>query len=145
MRVYKRHWPESQELGDVRFINFDMLGPSIDIIAGGFPCQDISLLNTNGEGINGSRSGLWSEYHRAIRILRPRFALIENVPALAIRGLDQLIRTATKGSPRRKTRKTRKKRAKISAAGRARIAAAQRKRWAKVKAAKKKATAKKEK
>ena len=63
---------------------------NIDIITGGFPCQDISIAG-KGEGIEGSRSGLWTEMHRIIREIRPRYALIENVPMLTIRGGTRVI------------------------------------------------------
>lgn len=54
-----------------------------DVICGGFPCQDISQCG-KGEGISGSRSGLWAEYARIIRTLRPRFVIVENVSALLV-------------------------------------------------------------
>jgi len=60
------------------------------IITGGFPCQDISVAG-KGEGIGGSRSGLWFEYWRIIRDLRPRYAIMENVGALTFRGLDRVL------------------------------------------------------
>ena len=63
---------------------------NIDLITGGFPCQDISVAG-KGAGIEGSRSGLWSEMHRIISEVRPRFALIENVPMLTIRGGTRVI------------------------------------------------------
>ena len=63
---------------------------NIDLITGGFPCQDISVAG-KGAGIEGSRSGLWSEMHRIIGEVRPRFALIENVPMLTIRGGTRVI------------------------------------------------------
>lgn len=59
------------------------------IITGGFPCQDISVAG-KGAGIKGSRSGLWTEYWRIIREIRPRYAIIENVSALTFRGLDRV-------------------------------------------------------
>ncbi len=59
-------------------------------ITGGFPCQDISVAG-KGEGIGGSRSGLWFEMWRIIRSLRPRVVIIENVGAITIRGLDTLL------------------------------------------------------
>jgi len=62
----------------------------IDLITGGFPCQDISIAG-KGEGITGKRSGLWFEMHRIIREVRPRYALIENVPILTIRGGTRVI------------------------------------------------------
>ena len=61
-----------------------------DIVTGGFPCQDISLAG-RGEGIDGERSGLWSEMCRVILEVRPRFAFVENVPALTSRGLDRVL------------------------------------------------------
>jgi DNA (cytosine-5)-methyltransferase 1 len=64
-------------------------------LTGGFPCQDISVAG-KGEGIEGERSGLWSDYWRAISILRPRFAIIENVGAITFRGLDQLLGSLAK-------------------------------------------------
>ena len=65
---------------------------NIDLITGGFPCQDISIANQNNpKGIEGKRSGLWSEMWRIISEIRPRFALIENVPILTIRGGTRVI------------------------------------------------------
>lgn len=59
----------------------------IDIIYGGFPCQDISVAG-NGKGLGGERSGLFFEIVRLCRELRPRFVFLENVPAITLRGLD---------------------------------------------------------
>lgn len=63
---------------------------NIDLITGGFPCQDISIAG-KGEGITGKRSGLWSEMHRLISEVRPQFAFIENVPMLIHRGLGRVL------------------------------------------------------
>lgn len=62
----------------------------VDIIAGGFPCQDISVAG-QGAGIDGERSGLWSEMARIIGEVRPRFAFVENSPALVTRGLGRVL------------------------------------------------------
>src|SRR5262252_2896637 len=62
----------------------------IDVICGGFPCQDISVAG-RGDGIDGERSGLWSEYARLIGELRPRYAIVENVAALVVRGLERVV------------------------------------------------------
>jgi len=59
-------------------------------IAGGFPCQDISAAGT-GAGIDGERSGLWSEFSRIIGEIRPRRAFLENSPLLISRGLDVVL------------------------------------------------------
>ena len=50
----------------------------VDVVCGGFPCQDISVAG-KGVGIEGERSGLWSEYARLIGELRPQFVIVENV------------------------------------------------------------------
>lgn len=62
----------------------------VDIITGGFPCQDISAAG-KGEGLAGERSGLWSEMARAISEVRPRYAFVENSPLLTGRGLDTVL------------------------------------------------------
>jgi len=62
----------------------------VDVVSGGFPCQDISVAGT-GAGLDGERSGLWSEFHRIIGEVRPRFAYIENSPMLVSRGLDRVL------------------------------------------------------
>lgn len=77
--VINRHWPEVKRFADIRDV-----GPEaerVDLIAGGFPCQDLSR-SGHMRGIDAERSGLWSEYARLIGLLRPRFVFIENVPGL---------------------------------------------------------------
>jgi DNA (cytosine-5)-methyltransferase 1 len=64
--------------------------PYVDVLCGGFPCQDLSYAG-KGAGIDGERSGLWREFARLIGELRPRYVVIENVPALAARGLDRVL------------------------------------------------------
>ena len=89
-RVLEKHWPDVPRWRDVR--TFPPAGDwSVDVICGGFPCQDISAANYRGQGLNGARSGLWSEFARIIRVVRPRYAVIENVPALTFRGLDTVL------------------------------------------------------
>ena len=62
----------------------------VDVVSGGFPCQDISVAG-NGAGITGERSGLWGEMARIIREVEPRYALVENSPALTLRGLGTVL------------------------------------------------------
>ena len=62
----------------------------VDVVSGGFPCQDISLAG-KGAGITGERSGLWSEMARIIGEVRPRFVFVENSPALITRGLGTVL------------------------------------------------------
>lgn len=83
--VLRKHWPDVPNHGDVRSVRAGSVEP-VDVICGGFPCQDISVAGS-GRGLEGERSGLWRELHRIVGDLRPRFALVENVGALTARGL----------------------------------------------------------
>jgi len=86
--VLAKHWPTVRRYEDVREI--DAQSPPPDIICGGFPCQDISNAGKRA-GIGGARSGLWSEFARIVRDLRPRVVFVENVAALVSRGLDVVL------------------------------------------------------
>lgn len=90
IRVYQQRFPDAVGLGDIRKINGRDLPQGDWIIAGGFPCQDISVAG-KGAGLAGARSGLWYEYARLISELRPRYAIMENVGALSFRGLDSVL------------------------------------------------------
>lgn len=119
--VLAKHWPGVRVVDDVALIGthapFDMCPPeceegcerdiecigvseladelSIDVLIGGFPCQDISNAGTAHAGgltgLEGSRSGLWREFHRVIRVSEPRWVVVENVGALTVRGLDTVL------------------------------------------------------
>lgn len=92
-KVLAKHWPDVRRHDDVRtFPVDDGTDWSVDLIAGGFPCQDISYAG-KGAGLQGERSGLWYEFARIIRDVRPRFVLVENVAALLVRGLDDVLGT----------------------------------------------------
>jgi DNA (cytosine-5)-methyltransferase 1 len=84
--VLAKHWPNAVRYSDVREVGRATLAP-VDVIVGGFPCQDISLAG-RGAGLAGERSGLWFEYLRILGELRPRGVIVENVGGLARRGLD---------------------------------------------------------
>jgi DNA (cytosine-5)-methyltransferase 1 len=92
--VLKKHWPDTPIFEDVSALNKDLIdatiGVPVDVITGGFPCQDISLAG-KGAGLAGERSGLWFQFHRLIKEIQPRYALIENVSALRSRGLDAVL------------------------------------------------------
>ena len=87
--ILRKHWPQAQIYDDVTSVDFASL-PKVDVLTGGFPCQDISNAGRK-DGIEGSRSSLWKYYLKAIRTIRPRYAIIENVAALTIRGLDVVL------------------------------------------------------
>src|SRR5690606_28720166 len=84
-----RHWPDARRFDDVRTVGAHNLAP-VDLICGGFPCQDISVAG-KGAGLDGERSGLWVEFARIVRELRPRFVVVENVPALLARGFGRVL------------------------------------------------------
>ena len=91
--VLAKHWPGIHIFEDVRSLSAQHItaaGLAVDVICGGFPCQDISVAG-RGAGIDGERSGLWSEFSRLIGELRPRYVIVENVAALLVRGLSRVL------------------------------------------------------
>lgn len=89
--VLRKHWPSIPVFDDVRTLKGKHVG-SVDLICGGFPCQDISVAG-KGAGLAGERSGLWWEFHRLIKEIKPRWVIAENVSALRSRGLDEVLRS----------------------------------------------------
>lgn len=88
-----KHWPGVPIHDDVSTLDSVVVAQqagAIDLVCGGFPCQDISIAG-RGAGLGGDRSGLWFEYLRIIGEVRPRWVIIENVPALRSRGLDVVL------------------------------------------------------
>lgn len=87
--VLRSIWPETDNHGDVEKVKYD--GP-IDVICGGFPCQDISLANSGFMvGLEGTRSGLWSAFYAQIQRHTPSWVIIENSPVLRTKGLDRIL------------------------------------------------------
>ena len=92
-RVLAKHWPKVPIYDDVRDVTAARLaadGIDVDVICGGFPCQDISIAG-RGAGLAGERSGLWREYARIVGELGPRYVIVENVSALLGRGLGDVL------------------------------------------------------
>ena len=88
-KVLAKHWPEIPCHDDIRTLRGAHTGP-VDLICGGFPCQDISAAG-KGAGMAGARSGLWSEFARLIGEIQPRYAIVENVAALLNRGMGTVL------------------------------------------------------
>ena len=95
--VLARHWPDAARYGDVqeltrgrRIRRWAASALRTDLICGGFPCTDISCAG-NQAGIHGEHSSLWFEFARVVRLVRPRFVVVENVAALAHRGLGVVL------------------------------------------------------
>ncbi len=78
--VLSKHWPDVALHEDVRNVGKHNL-PTVDLVCGGFPCQDLSVAGKR-KGLDGERSGLWFEFHRIIGELKPGWVVIENVPGL---------------------------------------------------------------
>ena len=87
--VLKKHWPHVPNHGDIRTITAARVERP-DLLCGGFPCQDVSLAGAR-LGLEGERSGLWSEYARVIGELEPRFVVVENTPGLLSLGMDAVL------------------------------------------------------
>ncbi|MDJ1131748.1 DNA cytosine methyltransferase [Streptomyces iconiensis] len=89
-RILAHHWPDVPNHGDVTAVDWSTVEP-VDVLTAGFPCQDVSLAGLRAGLAEGTRSGLWAHVARALSVLRPRLAVIENVPGLlsapAARGL----------------------------------------------------------
>lgn len=85
-RVLAKHWPNVPCFDDVRTLTGERLGAvgidRIDVITGGFPCQDLSVAGKKAGIAEGTRSGLWSEIIRLIGELRPSYVIVENVANL---------------------------------------------------------------
>lgn len=88
-RVLAKHWPGVPCYEDVCALTGASVSP-VDVLCGGFPCQDISDAGKRA-GIHAERSGMWFEYARLIREIRPQYVLVENVAALVRRGLDYVL------------------------------------------------------
>lgn len=85
-KVLKKHWPDVPIYDDVIKLTKERLDSDgikrIDVITGGFPCQDLSCAGKTRGIIEGERSSLWGEIKRLISEFRPKFAIVENVPNL---------------------------------------------------------------
>mgnify|MGYP003671801505 FL=1 len=104
--ILRKHWPDVKIYNDVQQVGGkdgeagrDVL-EEVDLICGGVPCQDLSVAGHR-RGLDGSKSGLWYEFHRILEECRPKYCLVENVPGLfssnkgrdmevLVRGLEEL-------------------------------------------------------
>jgi DNA (cytosine-5)-methyltransferase 1 len=80
-RVFAHHWPDAPNLGDITTINWSEVEP-VDVLCGGFPCQDVSTVGRMAGLAPGTRSGLWAHMATAIEALQPEWVVIENVRGL---------------------------------------------------------------
>jgi len=87
-KVLAKHWPSVPCYGDIHDVGAHNLAP-VDVLVGGFPCQPVSVAGKR-KGQDDDR-WLWPEFGRIIRELRPRYAIMENVPGLLVRGMGDVL------------------------------------------------------
>jgi DNA (cytosine-5)-methyltransferase 1 len=80
-KVLAHHWPDVPNFGDITKVDWSQVKP-IDVLTGGFPCQDVSLAGSRAGLNDTTRSGLWAHYAHAISALKPKLVVIENVRGL---------------------------------------------------------------
>ncbi|CAM2819596.1 DNA cytosine methyltransferase [Skermania piniformis] len=80
-RVFSHHWPDAPNLGDITAIDWSSVTP-VDVLCGGFPCQDVSTVGKMAGLKPGTRSGLWAHMATAVEALQPEWVVIENVRGL---------------------------------------------------------------
>lgn len=88
-RVLAKHWPGVTRYSDVKEVSSKCL-ENVDLVCGGFPCQDVSSAGKRKGIIEGTRSGLWIEFHRIVSELRPEYVLVENVASGARKWLPRV-------------------------------------------------------
>lgn len=86
-KLLRRHWPTTKLFEDVRNVEAKTLQP-VDLICGGFPCQDVSTASPRGHGLAGARSGLWFEFARIVRAMRPDWVVVENTAGATKRWVE---------------------------------------------------------
>jgi len=92
--IVARNWPDAVHVGDVTKLTgknvTKIAGGDIDLIIGGSPCQDLSIAKTGREGLKGSRSGLFYEYARLVKQLKPKYFILENVASMPKEARDEI-------------------------------------------------------
>ena len=87
--ILRKHWPDVPIHDDIT--TFQPEPHSADVVCGGFPCQDISIAGKQAGIYQGTRSGLFYELIRVVRLVRPQFVILENVSAILANGLDTVL------------------------------------------------------
>ncbi len=92
-QILNQHWPNVPVFPDIKELSHATLqqaGIEVQVICGGFPCQDISTSGRQA-GLSGERSGLWSEFARLVEEIEPRWVIVENVSNLRALGLETVL------------------------------------------------------
>jgi DNA (cytosine-5)-methyltransferase 1 len=89
-KVLSKNFPNVTKYKDIRQFSATEYANKIEVLSGGFPCQDISI-SGKGVGIYGEKSGLWSEFNRVIKEIQPKYVIIENSPRLLRKGFEKVL------------------------------------------------------
>jgi DNA (cytosine-5)-methyltransferase 1 len=90
--ILHQHFQNTRIWDDIRTMALDSYIGNIDLICGGFPCQDISYAKPNGKGLEGEKSSLWFDYLRLIKEIKPKVVVIENSANLRSKGLTTILK-----------------------------------------------------
>lgn len=98
IQISKKNYPDIEQLGDIKGIQpmedgvigikSDLTNREIDLMIGGSPCQDLSIAKANRKGLDGERSGLFWEYVRLLREIKPKYFILENVASMPKKDQD---------------------------------------------------------
>ena len=90
IQISQKNWPDIIRFGDVR--TFNPVGQTwdIDLLIGGSPCQDLSIAKANRKGLDGERSGLFWEYVRILKEVKPKYFVLENVASMGADSKEQI-------------------------------------------------------
>ncbi len=83
LSISNKNYPDIIRIGDVRNVDFRQFIGKVDLIIGGSPCQDLSIAKKNRKGLSGERSGLFWRFAEAVRIIKPKYFLLENVASMS--------------------------------------------------------------
>lgn len=82
INIAQKNFPNTLQLGDVTNINFEMFAGKIDLLIGGSPCQDLSIIKNDRSSLEGSKSSLFYKFAEAVSTIKPRYFLLENVASM---------------------------------------------------------------
>lgn len=91
IQIAQKNFPDTIQVGNVVDIKGEYF-KDIDLIIGGSPCQDLSIANKNREGLSGARSGLFYEYVRILKEVKPKYFILENVNSMPKKLKKQLLK-----------------------------------------------------
>ena len=83
IKVSEKNYPDIIRLGDIREIDFSQFIGKIDLIIGGSPCQDLSIAKKNRQGLEGEKSGLFWKFVEAVKTIKPKYFMLENVASMS--------------------------------------------------------------